>query len=70
MIIISQALYIVLKVKGGFLKKLSMEIITMWAHNSTLRYILPGELKTYVQTKTRTWMFTAALFIEPKSGII
>lgn len=29
MIIISQALYIALKVKGGFLKKLSMEIITM-----------------------------------------
>lgn len=41
-----QALYVALKVKGRFLKKLNIELISIWSSNTSLRYIFPGEVKT------------------------
>lgn len=47
-----------------FLKKLNMEL----PHDSSIALldIYPRELKTYIPTKTYTWIFIAALFVIPK----
>ena len=39
--------------------------VTIWSSNSTPRYI-PREMKTYVSTRTCTWIFMAALFLIAK----
>jgi len=51
---------------GGFLTKLNIGLPYDLA--TVLLGIYPKELKTYIYTKTCTWMFIAGLFIIAKLG--
>lgn len=51
--------------KGQTVPRKIKQRVTMWPNNPIPKYV-SREMKTYVQTKTCTWMFKAALFLVAK----